>query len=466
MSLPPFLLLVLVTTSALANAAEPLPPQAPFQPKVEDAMLTPAPPAQQLVGSWDEALSLVRQRSTDLRIAEAGIQRAEGRWRQALSALLPNGRLSAGVGMDVLHPDNSLLVLGPGGGQPIPPNVGEDGRRPTVPLVSGAVSVSQSLVDVSAWRGLSAAEAAETSAVANLQDVRRRLTLGVARVLVATVAAERAAELNRVGLRQALERAALTQRIFELGASNQLDVVRVNQDVAVARGALVSGDEQLRRAREALGLSLGLDRAAGVSPTFNLQGLVEQIRQVCAPLKGVGERPDLVAARAQLESARDSRRQASAGYLPTLGLSSSVVGLTTEPGPGRLAFWNISAVLSVPLWEGGLRGGVVSERQGLEEQAAESLERTRRDVEIEVARARRSVEVAESLVKVATEARVLAERTDQLTRRSFEVGRGGSLELVQSGAALRQAELTLALREFELVQARLDAFLTEARCDW
>jgi outer membrane protein TolC len=131
-----------------------------------------------------------------------------------------------------------------------------------------------------------------------------------------------------------------------------------------------------------------------------------------------------------------------------------------------VANWNISAVLSVPLWEGGLRGGVVSERQGLEEQAAETLERTRRDVEVEVARARRSVEVAEALVKTAAESRSLAERTDQLTRRSFEVGRGGSLELVQSGAALRQAELTLALREFELVQASLDAFLTEARCDW
>ena len=74
--------------------------------------------------------------------------------------------------------------------------------------------------------------------------------------------------------------------------------------------------------------------------------------------------------------------------------------------------------------------------------------------------------MAEALVKTAIESRDLAERTDQLTRRAFEVGRGSSLELVQSAAALRQAELTLVLREFELVQARLDAFLTEARCDW
>nr|WP_223756448.1 TolC family protein [Myxococcus sp. RHSTA-1-4] len=420
-------------------------------------MLTPVPPAPRLVKTWDEALTLLRERSTDLRSAEAGVERAGGRSRQALSVLLPNARAQASVVHDVLNPDV------PSG---VNPAIVGSGRTATTPLGSVTATLTQAVVDVSAWRGLSSARAAETGAVANLQDARRRLTLGLAQVLVATVAAERAAEINRVNLQRALERAALTQRSFELGAGNQLDVVRVNQDVAVARGALVAGDEQLRQAREALGFALGFGQPLGVDPSFNLQGLVDQTRKDCAPLEGLDTRPDLVAARAQVESARDSRRQASAGYLPTLGVSSTLYGLTTAPGFGRFATWNVAAVLSVPLWEGGGRGGLVRERAGVEAQAEAALESARRDVEIEVARARRGVEVAESLVKTAIESRDLAERTDRLTRRSFEVGRGSSLELVQSGAALRQAELTLVLREFELVQARLDAFLTEARCDW
>ncbi|HEY0095016.1 MAG TPA: TolC family protein [Archangium sp.] len=459
---PRFALLFLVLTTGPALAQEPLLPAPPaFQPHVEDPMLTPAAPASKQVGTWEEALGLVRERSTDLRIAEANVQRAEGRWRQALATLLPNGRVSAGVATDLLNPGIPVGLTGA-------PLLGQTDaeRRPTVPLVSGSVSLTQSVVDFSAWRGLSSASAAEDSAQANLQDVQRRLTLGLARTLVATVAAERAAELNRVGLRRALERAALAQRSLELGAGTQLDVVRVRQDVEVARQSLISGDEQLRRAREALGLSLGLPQEVGVSTSFQLQGLVEQTRATCTPLKALGERPDLEAARAQVESARQSTRQASAGYLPTLGINSNLNAFTTDPGPGRLATWSIAAVLSVPLWEGGGRAGIVRERAGLEQQAAETLERTRRDVEVEVARARRSVEVAESLVKTASESRELSARTDQLTRRAFEVGRGSSLELVQSGAALRQAELALALREFELVQARLDAFLTEARCDW
>ncbi|WP_244219835.1 TolC family protein, partial [Corallococcus interemptor] len=446
-----------------ASAATSAPAPVPFQPKVEDPMLAPVPPAAEQVKTWDDALTRVRQRSTDLRNAEAGVTRAQGRWRQSLGLLLPNARANAGVGVDVLHPD---VPSAAGGGFVGGSNPGAGTQAPSAPLGTLSATLTQSIIDVGAWRGLSSAKALESSAAANLQDVQRRLTQGLAQVLVATVAAERAAEINRVGLRQALERQSITQRSFELGAGTQLDVVRVSQDVAVARQALVAGDEQLRRTRESLGLSLGEDHGVGVNPDFNLSGLVEQTRQQCAPLQDLANRPDLVAQRANVDAARESRRQASAGYLPTLGLSSTLVGFTTDPGFGRFATWNVSAVLSVPLWEGGQRGGLVRERAGIEEQAAQASEATRRNVGVEVSRARRGVEVAEALLKTAAESLELADRTDRLTRRAFEVGRGSSLELVQSGAALRQAQLALVLREFELVQARLDAFLTEARCDW
>ncbi|NOK33539.1 TolC family protein [Corallococcus exercitus] len=447
-----------------AGAAVSTPAPVPFQPKVDDPMLTPVPPAPEQVKTWDEALTRVRQRSTDLRSAEAGVTRAQGRWRQSLGLLLPNARATAGLGVDVLHPDVPSAAGGGvvGGGTSAPPGV----KVPSAPLGTLSASLTQSIIDISAWRGLSSAKATEAASVANLQDVQRRLTQGLAQVLVATVAAERAAEINRVGLRQALERQALTQRSFELGAGTQLDVVRVSQDVAVARQSLVAGDEQLRRTRESLGLSLGEDHGVGVTPDFNLAGLVEQTRQECAPLQDLSARSDLVAQRANVDAARESRRQASAGYLPTLGLSTTLLGFTTDPGFGRFATWNVSAVLSVPLWEGGQRGGLVREREGIEQQAAQTLEANRRNVSVEVSRARRGVEVAEALLKTAAESLELADRTDRLTRRAFEVGRGSSLELVQSGSALRQAQLALILREFELVQARLDAFLTEARCDW
>ncbi|MFP2926050.1 TolC family protein, partial [Pyxidicoccus sp. 3LG] len=141
-------------------------------------MLTPVAPAPRLVKDWNEAISFVRERSMDLRSVEAGVQRASGRWRQALSALLPNARAQAGVAHDLLNPDI------PSGAAP---GIAGDGRTATTPVGTLTATLTQPVVDVSAWRGLSSAKAAESSAVASLQDARRRLTLGLAQALVATV---------------------------------------------------------------------------------------------------------------------------------------------------------------------------------------------------------------------------------------------------------------------------------------
>lgn len=445
-----------------AITVEPAPPS-PFQPSLDDPMLAPPPRPAQLVANWDDARQRLQAQSTQLREAEANLERAEGRWRQALSALLPNAQAAVGVGIDALNPSQPLLNVG--GVSTFAGAPATSGVRPTAPLASASVSVTQSLVDLGVWRGLSSAQASTRSARAQLMDVRRRVTHGLAHTLVAVVAAERVAEINRISLRQALERAALTRRTLQLGAATQLDDLRVRQDVAVARSALIQGDENLRRTREALGLALGLDEQVSVAPKFGLEGLAQELREECRPLRDGELRSDLVAAREQVEAAASARAQAQAGYLPRLGLGSTVGAFTTTPGPGQLTNWSISAILSVPIWEGGFRGGLTTERAGAEAAATTAAEVQRRSVHFEVARARRAEGVAKSLVEAAAQARELAQKTDQLTRRSFEIGRATSLELVQSAVALRQAELALALREFEWVQARLEAFLTEASCE-
>jgi outer membrane protein TolC len=449
--------LVLIAAADSADGGSPRPPPAPFVSSINDPLLAPAVRAAREVKTWDEARALVRENSTDERSAAAAVERAQGRWRQALSALLPNARAAASAQIDVLNPSVAPLV---GVSQSL---IGTN--PPTVPLGTTSVFLSQALVDLGAWKGLGAARAARTSAEASLADVRRRVIQGLARSLVAVVAAETVAELNRVGLRQALERAALIERTAQLGAATQVDVVRTRQDVDVARGTLIAGDEQLRRTREALGLALGLGEEVGVPAGFALSGLTEEAQRVCKPIDWEN-RSDLEAARASVESAKETRRQAVVGYLPTLGLTSNLFGYTTSPGPGRFATWNVAAVLTVPIWEGGAREGLVVERQGLETQAVQALEASRRQVRLEVTQAQRAVGVAQALASSASDARASAAQLDALTRRSFEVGRGSSLELVQSAAALRQADVGLATREYELVQARLDVLLTEALCDW
>jgi outer membrane protein TolC len=118
----------------------------------------------------------------------------------------------------------------------------------------------------------------------------------------------------------------------------------------------------------------------------------------------------------------------------------------------------------MPIWEGGARDGLMRERAAAVAQAEVGVESARRASTLEARHAQRVRTSAEAVLTAAREARDLAREQDRLTRRSYEIGRATSLDLVVSAAALRSTELNVALRELEWVQAGLDLFLSTAEC--
>ncbi len=432
----------------------------PFQPQVSDPLLAPVPPAPLQLSSWGEALGLLRQRSTDLQVALAQVESAAGQWRIALAALLPSVQGTVSVLYNGIHlgapPSVSGVSIPSGGGGP----------ALSAPLGVGILNASVSVMNLSAYTALGTARESERAATLSLAETRRQLTSRLASALVSVVASERLAEVNRVNLRTALERLALAQRRLDLGAGTLLDVVRVRQDAEIARDAVVSGDELLRRARESLGLVLGLPQAVGLAQSVKLEAVFSQARRDCHGLEALDNRPDLAAARSRLKAAERGVSQAKADYAPTLALQSSTTAITVDPGFAEVPAWNLGVALVLPFWDGGAREGRLRQARAQMEVARQDVAGRERSVTVEVTQSRRAVEVALAARDIAARARDLAEESDRLTRRSFEVGTGTSLELVQSAGALRQAELQLVLREFQLQQTQVTAFLAEAACDW
>ncbi|WNZ62035.1 TolC family protein [Myxococcus sp. MxC21-1] len=221
------------------------------------------------VATWDEALQLLRQRSARLYTALAQVEAAAGVQRIALAALLPTLTGTVSVQSNVLNPDATPLLGGGGGaGGGIGGGIGGDvggAQSPglTRPPFLGLLNATQPLFSLSSIIALGTAREARRTANLSLAETRRQLTSALAQSLVLVAAQERMAEVNRINLRTALERLALTERRFELGAGTRLDVVRVQQDTETARNLVVLGDETLRKARETLGLVLGIPRGVG-----------------------------------------------------------------------------------------------------------------------------------------------------------------------------------------------------------
>lgn len=455
---------LLAAPEALAQAtgqAEAQGTEIPPPPTVDDPMLAPVPRATTEISTWEEALQHVRARSTDLRVAAATVQRAEAQQRVALAGALPTLTGQAAYTHNLITNENPVPVgLGPGG------LITRQIQTPFPDYVTGQLAASQPVLALRAWHAVGTSKVATEASRYSFDDAKRQIALSVANAIVGVVTAERIAELNRIGLRNALTRLELTARKSTLGGATGLDVVRARQDVEVARATLVAGDESLRQSREALGLALGIPEQVGVPTTVDISGLERDARNTCKVAPNVDARPDVAALRTRVEVAHRGVNDVKYQFAPTVDLRSGLATTSVDTGASPSTTWNVQAVLSVPIFEGGARYGNLRDTRAQEDIAIQNLEAGRRTATVEVTQARRGVTVAEDRRRVATSARDLAAETDRLTRLAYQEGRGTSLELITAAQSLRESEIQLALREFEVVKARVLAVLALASCPW
>jgi outer membrane protein TolC len=187
-----------------------------------------------------------------------------------------------------------------------------------------------------------------------------RLSVGsVADAIIQVVTAESAAEVSRVSLRFALANLELNQRRARLGSASQVDVLRMEQEVARSRAQVINADEAIRRARENLGLALGTSQPWGVAPDISLNALAEQARNSCTTEDSIDTRLDVRAAEANAAIAQRNVTSIDYTYVPTIdGVSSATYWSDdTRTANGESVTWTIGAVLSWNIYDGGFRYG-------------------------------------------------------------------------------------------------------------
>ena len=136
------------TTTDEAQASDDALPPAPT---VVDPMLDPLPPPRRTVGSWEDALSLVRARSTDLRLAFDEVEKAEGQSRIALAGALTQVNATGSLTHNFLQ-----------GNYPIAPGVNL--AYPTRNVLAGQIGLVQPVLSPRAWYAVGTAHRAEDAA--------------------------------------------------------------------------------------------------------------------------------------------------------------------------------------------------------------------------------------------------------------------------------------------------------------
>ncbi len=485
-SLACFAALALLTTSAGAQPPPPKPPalpaaapppSGPSSIEVNDPMLTPMPPPAHVLQNWQDIITQINGRSQDVIIAKAEIDRARGLWRQALALALPSITATGLAQYDIFRGPRVNVPATQPGAQIFGKPPGAFSYSPADHTVSGTLTATVPVFALKTWNDIGTADRAIKVNVLLAEDKQRIVLGSVADSIVAVVTAERVAEVNRVGLRSSLQTLELTQRKQRLGSGTQLDVVRASQDVSTARATLITGDEALRKAREALGIALGYNDDWGVTQGVSLDELGASFKRICSPAKPE-ERTDVLAAKAQVAVDKNAVRSTYLAYVPTVAASTTATAGNTSLnsgntiqaanilGTGNSYFWNIQGVITWQIWEGGARYGAtrIAKVQEFEDKAR--LDLTTRSAELQTTQAFRNVDVATSSRDVAIQTRDLAKETARLSQVAFEAGTGTSFDLVTSQALARQAELNLANAEFAVIQAKIEAMLAAANCKY
>src|SRR5215468_8212483 len=387
--------------------AQPADAPAVAQPAVSDPMLAPPEAAPAELRSWDEAIAMMR-RSPGYLTSVAEVERALAQRRIALAAVLPTLTGSAGY----LHNVNTVaLSSGSGSG-------GSVIVAPPPTIWSASATASWNIVNPRGIHGIGTADLATGVANLTLADRRRVLAGSVVSAMLATLAAGRVAELDRVGLHTALERLALTQTRFKLSRGTELDIDRAQQDVAAARALLINGDEALRQAREALGQALGSATPLAVPAELDLEGLERSVALTCRVAENIERRADVAAASQRAAIAERQIEDAELQFAPSLAVGSTAA-YASAVTLGPKATWALGATLTVPLYDGGARYGALRDARAAAEQARDALASVRVEAMIEVARATRAIAVDTAARAVAQDQRDLAARIDARTREGY-----------------------------------------------
>ncbi len=278
----------------------------------------------------------------DIRAAAASLEAARALVRQARAPLYPQ---VSGV-LNIDQTDSP---------QPF---------QPTDPVYTATV---QAQWEADLWgrvrAGRNVAYASAQAVEADFRFAQYALAQGVAATYFASIEAQ-----EQVGVaRRTVDALAEIDRIVRVryreGFASRQDTATAGSDLQTARDSLAQAQGGARSARRALEVLLGR------YPADRLD-LVEELPETPPPPPAglpselLERRPDVVAAERRVAVAFASQDQAKAAQLPTVSLTASGGGTSTDlfdilNGPNLL--WSLVGNVLQPIFDGGLRGAQVDE---------------------------------------------------------------------------------------------------------
>ena len=403
--------------------------------------------AQELALSLRNAVAMGLKNNLGLLLSEQASRSAEGEWWKQRSALLPN--LAAGT-VETLQQIN-LQAFGFGGFPGLSTIVGPFGVFDT------RVSVSQPLVDLSAWRRTSAAAAGSAAAHFTYQDAREMVVWAVSNLYFRARAGSGRVEAARRQLQTAEALFRQASDFKDAGVVPAIEVLRAQVELEAEQQRLIYFENELEKQE------LDLARAIGV-PVGQKIRLTEELSEAPPPAieitdalqQAYAARADYQSLQQRVREAELEKRAAESERLPRLTARGDYGDIGRAPGVSHGTF-SAAASLEFPLFQGGrIHGNILEAGAALAGRQAE-LENLRARIEYELRVALLDLKAAQQQVEVARNGRELATQQMEQSQDRFAAGVTSNIEVVQAQEALATANENFisSLYSFNIAKASL-----------
>jgi TolC family type I secretion outer membrane protein len=396
-----------------------------------------------------EALRRALDQNPGFRASRQDAEIARGRRRQAQAPLRPM------LGFSAYETHQSIPdVVVPGLG-------GLFGGKLFVDEVRDKrVTLTQQLLNVRDHAGSRAARSMEKAARQEVTKASIDLVTSVKTAFYDLLLAEEMSRVTKATADQVERQLTQARLNVRVGTAPRLDELRAEVQLSRARADLIRAGYGADIAREVLANLLALEASTPleVAGTFLPSQPVPDRAAVLA--KALRERPDLRASRERLEAAHQGLRAARAGRLPTVALVGTKDRSFNQSFIRGEEIDVQAATVSVnlPLFDGGLTDGRVTEARAAHRKAAAELESLEHAVELDVTRSLALVEQARAVI-AATETAV------QLAQEALDIAEEGYRQGVRTYLEVLDAQLALAVARTNLAQARRDDSVARARLD-
>lgn len=330
--------------------------------------------------------------------------------------------------------------------------------------VNAGVTLSQLVFDGQYLTGIQASKTYAELKRKESREARVNTEAEVRKAFLRALILERNYEVVQQNMKQLDRQLYETQKLFEEGFAEELDVDRLRLAQKRLEAQINNLGGQSEVARKALKFQMGFP----VGEPMALEGNPERVEQYIAPSQvetdiDYNQRVEYEINQVNQELADLDKKRWQMGYLPTLNFNAGHIQQAQRQefnffDSGEEWFPNTywGFTLNVPIFDGFRKASLIGQSDLQKRQLQIQQESLEQQIELEVRQARLTYDNAYQNYQVQRENQQLARKIYRRTEKKYENGLGSSLELTTAQTDYYTAQSDYLSSLLNLMQARVD----------